>query len=104
MYGREPDGRFKKGYTANPGGCTVDAERAQKMLEQAAPATVTKMLRLVESIEDELDPELVEMLATKGHILVKLYGQILDRGLGKPMQRVKQEVEDVQIVVDIGGE
>lgn len=74
------------------------------MLEEAAPATVEKLLRLSEAIEREFDAELVDVLATKGHVLGKLYGQILDRGLGKPTQRVKQEVEDVQIIVDIGGE
>jgi transposase-like protein len=103
-HGREPDGRFKKGYTPNPGGSTTHIERAQRMIEEAAPEVVAKLLRFAEDLEREDDPDAVEVKASKGHVLNKIWAQILDRGLGKATQRVKQEVEDVAIIVDIGGE
>jgi transposase-like protein len=100
---REPDGRFRKGYTANPGGCTTHAERAQKMLEEAAPLAAQRLIELVERIVDEDDPEAVEVLAAKGHILHKLLGQILDRGIGKATQRVevKESAAPPEIIVDL---
>ena len=81
MHGRAPNGQILPGYTPNPGGSTTHIERAQQMLEDA-----------------------VEIKTAKGHVLNKIWGQILDRGLGKATQRIKQEAEDVAIIVDIGGE
>ena len=101
---REPDGRFKKGYTPNPGGSTTHIERAQRMLEEAAPEVVAKLLRFAEDLEREDDPDAVFVKTSKGKVLDKLWGQILDRGLGKATQRIRQEAEDVAIIVDIGGE
>ena len=101
---RAPNGQLLPGHTANPGGSTTHIERAQRMLEEAAPEVVAKLMRFAEDLEREDDPDAVEMKASKGHVLNKVWGQILDRGLGKATQRVKQEVDDVQIIVDIGGE
>ncbi len=103
-HGRAPNGQLLPGFTANPGGSTTHIERAQRMLEEAAPDVVAKLLRFAEDLEREGDPDAVEVKASKGHVLNKIWGQILDRGLGKATQRVKQEVEDVAIIVDIGGE
>lgn len=104
LHGRAPNGQILPGYTPNPGGSTTHIERAQQMLEEAAPEVVAKLLRFAESLEREDDPDAVEIKTAKGHVLNKIWGQILDRGLGKATQRIKQEVEDVAIIVDIGGE
>lgn len=90
---RAPSGQLLPGHTANPGGSTTHVERAQRLLEEAAPEKVQQLLSLINDIATEQDPERVEVKVAKGHVLNKLIGQVLDRGLGKPQARVKIEAD-----------
>lgn len=47
---RGPGGRFLPGYTPNPGGSTASLERAQRLLEEAAPKHVERLLGLADQL------------------------------------------------------
>lgn len=49
---RSPDGRFLPGYTPNPGGSTTALEKAQRLLEEAAPANVQRLLGLAGQLHE----------------------------------------------------
>lgn len=92
-HAQDEKGRILPGHTLNPGGSTTHVERAQRLLEEAAPEKVQQLLSLINDIATEQDPERVEVKVAKGHILNKLIGQVLDRGLGKPQARLKIEAD-----------
>jgi hypothetical protein len=101
--GRAPNGQVLPGFTPNPGGSTVHVERTQRMLEEASPKTAQRLIELTELIMNESDPDKLALLEVKGRVLHKLWGQILDRGIGKATQRVevKGDTAPPEIIVDL---
>ena len=77
-HGRAPNGQILPGYTPNPGGSTTHIERAQRLLEEAAPREVERLLRLIDRIDKAQDPKEVEVEVAKGHVIHKLANQLLD--------------------------
>ena len=90
---RAPNGQLLPGYTPNPGGSTTHIERAQRMLEEAAPREVERLLRLIDRIDKAQDPKEAEVEIAKGHVIHKLANQLLDRAMGKPQARIKVEAD-----------
>ena len=88
---RGPDGRLLPGKTANPGGSSSARERAQRLAEEAAPKAIEDLTKLANKLLTETDPKKAKLLAEKAYALKGLWKELLDRGLGKPTQRVTLE-------------